>query len=219
MKLSAPDDVDVDPQDDVEREAAHGRSAVAVTPANDGGARVLDAAAETSERLSLEDPVADVGVDVFLLADVDDGRTRALARAWDPSRWTHRVGRQRRALLKAWEAAVAYSIDLLQQHVDPSSEVLWAVGWCFDPGVEAKAVNARDGHVFAVNPVDDAGRKRFRVSDRADRLRLLGLAMHEVAHVRSDRHDELFAGTLTELLSVVDQREADRRIRDAASSR
>jgi hypothetical protein len=150
-----------------------------------------------------------VGFDVFLLSDAADARVRRLARAWDPSRWT---GGRRRALLLAWKAAVEVAMRLLLAHVGGDG-VRWTVGWTFDVGVQAQHLQVGDGHVLTLNPVGDSGRAAFHLTRRGDRQRLLALALHEVAHVVVDGHDEAFAGLLTDLMAAVDVAAADRAIR------
>ena len=151
------------------------------------------------------------------MADARTARVRKLARAWDPSFWDERTGRRRRALLLAWKAAVSTALDLLVARHPELGEVLWTVGWTFDTEVKAVHRSAGKGHVLALNPVDEAGTMRYQISRRADRQRMLAIALHEVAHVGVENHDERFASLLTALFGELDPVEADRCMRDAAA--
>jgi hypothetical protein len=163
-------------------------------------------------------PRNNVGFDVFMIADSSDARVKKLARAWDPTGWDERTGKRRRALLMAWKEAISIGLDALVAYNKDLGRVMWTVGWVFDSGTHALHRSQGEGHVLALNPVDETGATRFHTSQRNSRQRLLALALHEVAHVVIDTHDERFAGLLTELMATVDQVDADRRIRAASST-
>lgn len=158
---------------------------------------------------------AELGFDVYLLADARTTRVRRLARSWDPSFWGPRTGRRRRALLLVWKEAVALALEVLVRSHPEVGSVTWTVGWTFGT---ARAVHRDlgEGHVLALNPVDEDDTTRYRVSRRADRHRLLAVAVHEVAHVAFDGHDETYAQLLTELFGELDVAAADRALRLAA---
>jgi hypothetical protein len=159
-----------------------------------------------------------VGFDVYLMADANDARVRKLARSWDPSTWDTTTGKRRRALLLAWKAAVGHAMDVLIKQRPSLGRVMWTVGWTFDTDVEAVHRSAGDGHILALNPVTATGTTAYQLSRRASRQKLLAIALHEVAHVVVDGHDEAFAGLLTDLFAAVDMAAADRVIREAASA-
>ena len=69
-------------------------------------------------------------------------------------------------------------------------------------------------HGLLLNPVDAAGRARFKLSDPASMKTLIAEAIHEVSHVAGDRHDECFASTMTNLVAAIRDREIERDIRD-----
>lgn len=151
--------------------------------------------------------------DVFMLAREADTRVRQLARVWNPAGWDDTTGRNRRKLLVAWQAAVGFALDELVRIRPDLQQVLWTVGWVFDADVDAVHRLMGDGHVLALNPVDELSRTRFTLNDRADRRRLLALAKHEVCHVVAvDRHDEAMVNLYTDLDAALDPVAADRTI-------
>lgn len=162
-------------------------------------------------------PERSLGFDVFLLAERNDARVRKLARRWDPTFWGPATPKNRRALLVAWKAAVGFVLDELLQRPAAAGlgRVLWTVGWTFDLDTQAEHQNVDDGHVIALNPVDEDGTIAFRLSSRSDRQRLLAAAAHEVTHIVHADHTEAFAGALTDLFGAVDVSAGDRAIRRA----
>lgn len=198
--------------------AATSGTSVALQPGNAAAAAKATPVARGHGRTSPEIPeAADLGFDVFLLADSADTRVRKLARLWNPSGWDIAVGRRRRALLLAWKGAVEVAVDALVAERPQLRRVCWTVGWTFDEGVEALCRDLGGGHVLALNPVDRDGTTKFKVSDRDSRRRLLALATHEACHVAVDGHDEDFAGLLTDLHARIDPVVADRHMRRVAA--
>lgn len=151
-----------------------------------------------------------VGFDFFLLADGTDPAQASLLRAWDPRRWS-RTPTRRAALLLAWVGCIEYGIELLVARALITGPVRWTVGILASSEAVAVCRSDATGHVFAVNPQPHAG--RYVLGRAADRRRLFAAALHEVAHLCGDGHDERFAGVLTELYGAADPREADRRMR------
>lgn len=195
---------------------------VGVTPANGAAAKHMAEAAYRPADLhaaaSANPEAVDthLGFDVFLMADTRSARVRRLARAFDPSYWNERTGRRRRALLLAWKEAVAVALESLVELHPELVQVLWTVGWTFDSESRAAHRNLGDGHVLVLNPVTPSGALAYQLSRRGDRRRLLAAAVHEVAHVAIETHDEDYAALLTGLFGQLDPIEADRRVRSAS---
>jgi hypothetical protein len=198
-----------------------GSQVVAVTPANLAALANQALATPTpgfaAAAARLPQPTSALGFDVFLFSDCSDTRVRRLARLWDPSNWGITTGRRRRAVLLAWKRAVEIGLDQLVRLHPELTSVLWTVGWTFDAETDAEHRGTGGGHVLALNPVTKDGRTAYQLSERMSRQRLLALALHEVAHVAVDGHDERFAKLLTELVAAVDPTEADRALRTAAA--
>lgn len=197
-----------------ERHAEPAIAAAGPTPPR--GARLGAPAAAPAAPTAGTSVASGLGFDVFLLADTLDTRTRRLARTWSPAAWTPRNGVRRRALLLTWKAAVTYVLDTLVAQRPELERVSWTVGWVFDADMRAVHRLAGQGHILALNPVDEGGRCAFRTTSSADRRRLLALAAHEACHVIAAHHDERFAGLLTDLYAGLDPLVADRAMRTAA---
>lgn len=157
-------------------------------------------------------------------------RTRAAIRRNDPRKWDVAEGRGRapRALLSAWTAACSVAVEALLKLRPSTDEFSWTTGWVFSVpeetqqgdryravSVEAMCQTERGVRRFLLNPVDQDGTLRYSVSDSRDRQRLQALAMHEVAHVLEDYHNETYAGILTDLMKEFDTAAANRRMKDA----
>jgi len=151
----------------------------------------------------------------------------------DPRNWDEATGkgRQPRALLVAWTEACAVAVKTLMKVRPSTSEFQWTTGWCYDTAKEEDQGDRirdvvtralyieQDGKcAFLVNPVTEKGKLAFNPSDRADRQRLQALAMHEVAHVLVDWHNEAYAGVLTDLMEHYDFQEAHRRMKNAVKA-
>ena len=83
-------------------------------------------------------------------------------------------------------------------------------GPAFEQGLVTRAT-----HVLALNPVDDNDVTKYRITDRRDRQLMLSVALHEVAHVAVDGHDDEFAGVLTGLIGALDPAATGRAMRAA----
>lgn len=191
---------------------------VTVRPANQAAYTNLAAGIGVSDGLfAVDEPqVPDLGFDVFLLAESNDARVRRLTKQWNPAGWDHRTGARRRALLLTWKAAVGYCVDVLLKQKPHLERVAWTVGWTFDTDVEAVHKGSENGHVLALNPVFDDGSRKYSVSARKDRMKLLAIAAHEVTHIIEGDHNEAFASHLTDLFGALDPIVADRILRDAS---
>jgi len=190
---------------------------VPVTAANEAAYAHQEARrkADGTHRRFAELPSHTLGFDVYLLADASDARVRKLARAWDPTGWDENNGLRRRALLTAWKSCVAYAMNLLVGVHPELGRVLWTVGWVFDTDVRGLHRSSGGGHILALNPVDGNDVTRYKITSRVDRQLMLSIALHEVAHVAVDGHDEKFAGVLTSLIGAVDPAAAERAMRTA----
>jgi len=167
-------------------------------------------------------------VHVSILSSND--RTKAAIRRNDPRKWDVASGKGRapRALLAAWTAACSVAVETLFKLRPATTSFDWTTGWIYsvpeqvDQGdryrsasVEAMCQRENGDIRFLLNPVRDDGSLRYSVSDARDRQRLQALAMHEVAHVLQNYHNETYAGILTDLMKEFETGDANRRMKDA----
>ena len=153
------------------------------------------------------------GGDVFLSAPQGGRRLAGVVRTWDPRNWGDGEQAKRR-LLEAWQASCSVAVDALLECHPEAGSIAWTVGWLFDDDARAGHRRIDGGHILFLNP--EPGR-RWKLRQPSDRRQLLARALHEVAHIVVDGHDEDFAAVLTDLFSTVDPRAADRAISDATS--
>lgn len=126
-------------------------------------------------------------------------------------------GRNAELLHGAWTAACRTAISaLLEQYpaMRDHSTMTWVSGFVFDRDMRACHTQFGDiSHGLLVNPVDEAGRMRFRISDPQSMKVLAAEAMHEVTHIATRWHDEDFARILTTLVATIRDREMETAIR------
>lgn len=149
---------------------------------------------------------------------------KAVMRRYNPRNWSAEkgLGGDAAALQAAWQVCCNHAVKALMR-VEPNNEELssgkinMATGWLFKPSqkqyvgpnyvdyrVAAQYTKKNDVHVFLVNPVNDDGKKSFKLSSQKDMQKLMSLALHEAAHICSQRHDEYFSELLTKLIGVFD---------------
>lgn len=99
---------------------------------------------------------------------------------------------------------------LLELHQLLNHSACFAIGFLFDEDNEAEFEDGRFGPVYYINPSvvvrqqlsgSRSLRKRFKLTERH---RLLAIAVHEIVHgLGYYRHDEEYAGRLTDVMGVV----------------
>ncbi len=167
----------------------------------------------------------------------------AASRRWHPENWgvvNHAFGRrglQMYQTLMGWTSACRQAADLLRMSGAIRSDASLKIipGWCFckpgEDGADALMQDLGDGQ-FAImlNPVLPGGGAKFMLSSmagdfaqsepgrgghRRHGLRsIAALACHEVAHIASAWHGEVYANVLTNMMQLMDQTEFCRKIQD-----
>lgn len=170
--------------------------------------------AGTREIPDMPDRMPQVAVHV---ADPSPGQRSSIRRHL-PETWMTDGGEGRSAELlhAAWTGACRHALETLSK-VTPetlSPDDRFVTGFVFDRNMMGchKSIGPVP-HGLLVNPVDDGGRARFHLSDPASLVELAALAIHEVTHVVHSRHDEDFAGLMTDLFSRTRQADMLRAMR------
>lgn len=187
---------------------------------------------EEQVEVDFERRIADLN-DVVIHVENTNPSIRGAIRRNDPVNWdvSSGKGRQPRSLLVAWTEACRAAVDALMKVRPSTSEFPWTTGWCYDVATDqhqgdrtrqyvTKALySCVDGTcAFMLNPVTQEGKLAFNPSNPEDRQKLQALAMHEVAHVVEEWHNETYAGILTDLMQVYDFREANRNMKAAVKA-
>ena len=130
-----------------------------------------------------------------------------------------RRGMTARKLLAGWTAAIEACAEALGRVLERKNERLQAAvspGMVFSKDFAGLAVRIDHGEWgILMNPLDENGRCRFRISEAADYRRLTALAAHEVCHLMVGPHNEDFAALLTDVVGEIDQRKVCGDIRKA----
>jgi len=127
-------------------------------------------------------------------------------------------GRTAELLHAAWTAACRHAIGVLAEiypHLSHDSSETWITGFVFDRnmlGCHMSAGQVR--HALLLNPVDEQGRLRFKLSDPELMKEMVATAIHEVTHIVHDWHDEAYANLLTRMMGKIRDRDIEREIRD-----
>jgi hypothetical protein len=152
----------------------------------------------------------------LLIDDVTPDQRRVIEK-YHPDHWadggfgTFSVQR----LLSVWTEAMRLSVErLMEQHQDMDRAVRLRCGFVLGQSQQACLKEQSDGSYLAlINPIDAAGKPRFRLTDQQDRKKIAMLAMHEACHLLSDLHTEYFALALTELAGSFRDIDFDRNLR------
>lgn len=156
---------------------------------------------------------------LLYVADPTRGQRASLGR-YKPGTWVEEgtSGRNAELLHAAWTGACSYMMSVLSEVV-PSfgaySDERWAAGFVVSgkaQGMHKSMGNIRHG--LLINPVDENGLQRYKLSSVADLKRMGAIAAHEVTHCIYDWHDEEYAGLLTELMGASYDRDLLRAMKD-----
>lgn len=126
-------------------------------------------------------------------------------------------GRNAELLHAAWTGACRHVLEVLARtspDISPAHEHRWVSGFVFDRDMLGchMAIGGIP-HGLLLNPVDERGRARYRLSDPDSIKQLISIAIHEVTHAVSRRHDEIFASVMTDLVSRIRDRDIEQSIR------
>jgi hypothetical protein len=147
-------------------------------------------------------------------------RHRMTSAIWrmTPTNWVDGKGARGRKILAAWTVAVGDVVQKLMTIYPRLDEFEWCAGFRFGypkwewnnkrnangPVRTHASHEVRDGvHAFLINPMtDDCTALAYNTGAAADRDRLITIAIHEVGHVVTSRHDSEFAMVTTELHAI-----------------
>lgn len=171
--------------------------------------------------------------DVHVSILTTNEKTRAAIRRNDPRKWDTSTGKGKvpRALLASWTTACAVAIETMMRLRPSVRSFNWTSGWVYsvpedtDQGDRYRQVSIQamcqieDGEYrFLLNPIREDGTLKYSINSAKDRQRLQALAMHEVAHVLEKRHNEIYAGVLTDFMQEFDFKDANQRMKEAVSA-
>lgn len=156
---------------------------------------------------------------VIHLADPTPAQRQASTR-YEGATWCQFGGEGRNAelLFAAWTAAIKHTLGKLAEmrpDLMMGQKDRWVPGFIFDRDMLACYRSDDLAHQFLVNPVDEDGAARFKLSDPTSLKQLISEAIHEVSHLAAHRHDETFASVMTRLVGAIRDREIEKDIRDA----
>jgi hypothetical protein len=138
---------------------------------------------------------------MMISLDSDNAKIIRAAKSFQQENWVEGGGKKKK-LLAIWTAACSAALDAYTElHSDAT--VCWLPGFLFSDETRAQCDSENGTHSLLVNPVDSDGKFAFKISKLEDRVRLISMAIHEVAHIKYSYHDEDFAGECTELTSKV----------------
>lgn len=157
--------------------------------------------------------------DVYMHVVSTNEKTRAALSRHHPKKWDTGTGKGRliKAQLAAWTAACAVAVDTLRDARPGLDDFEWTTGFVValpEDTYEGDASRQRviaglhkkdgDAHVYLFNPFDEAGNLVYKLTNPADRQKILTIAMHEVSHTIASSHNESYALTLTDLVERMD---------------
>lgn len=150
--------------------------------------------------------------------DTQNINIRRASESWNPLNWRKSGGRwpadvqAKIALLRAWQECCAYMIELYAATFKVERAIRWTTGWTFSDLNFAECRKLTAGHAFLLNPLNNEGALCVNYRSIHDRKNLLGKALHEVCHIDTQYHDSVFSDRMTQMVCIMDQTEALRRI-------
>ena len=141
---------------------------------------------------------------------------KAARRRFDPTLWAGpgSEGRTAELMHAAWHAACRHALETLAALRPEIQDQQWVAGFVFDTGyigLHREVANVRHG--LFLNPVDEAGRMRYQLSEPASMKRMIAVAVHEACHVVHDWHDEQYAFLLTQMMGEIRDKDIEADIR------
>ncbi len=174
--------------------------------------------------------------DTVIRVETTNEKTKSAPRQYDPNNWSAETGKgkQQHALLAAWTASVALALEALFEVRPAVDPVNWRAGFIFDveeltwqldatrPSRTYAECVIEDGppsiHQFLVNPVTDDGKPDYDLTKEEEVWRLISNAIHEVAHVLQQSHDERYANLQTALTGKVFPATAIKRVQQSTAA-
>ncbi len=172
-------------------------------------------------------PIAEDIPSVQLVIDSENPLIHRAAWRYHPKNWIYaptrgggfvRQGADIYKLMRIWRIALEEALHGYFVLRPQASAFQWGLGWVLSDDTEGLFKSVEQARVFLLNPVDDKGRVRFRLSSRASIKRIMAVAKHEVAHLERNWHDETYASFLTDLDAQYDEARVFSRIRREISA-
>jgi len=113
------------------------------------------------------------------------------------------MGGKKRKLLMMWYTICQHVIEVFLDNMSSEEYVDWQVGFLFSDKNDAMHWADNGIHALLLRPVGEDGKLCFNLRSFEDRVRMITLACHEVAHLDTSYHDERYASVLTSLISRV----------------
>jgi hypothetical protein len=167
--------------------------------------------------------------DIYISMESTNAKTKSAARRHHPKTWDVESGsgKAMRSLLSVWTAACKVSMENLFAIRPAMADVNWSTGFIYslpDSVYEgdkarkvatlAQCVKLESGDFrLLINPVNEDGTLRYSLTNERDLRRVLAMAIHEVAHVLEQYHNETLANLLTALGGEVDPKTAFKRMK------
>lgn len=141
-----------------------------------------------------------------------DEDVKKVAKLYDPETW--KGGETRMKLLKIWKMAVELAAECYAEFTKQS--VCFGIGFLFSDEAEAQYRKVEGVEYILINPLNKENKMRYSVNKRESLSEILVLATHEICHMASNRHDETFSHSFTQIMKEVMKREGDlwRRVRE-----
>ncbi|NTF17466.1 hypothetical protein G6L37_03465 [Agrobacterium rubi] len=168
--------------------------------------------------------------DVYINIIKANEKTKAALARHHPRKWDPETGKGRilKAQLAAFTAACGCAIETLRIIRPGLKDFNWMTGFVMDlPEQTFEGDTSRfrgaaaaylkdektDASVYLINPFNEDGSLRYRMTVPQDRRRIMANALHEVAHTVVDYHNEVYALTLTDLVEYFDFEDTNRRMK------
>lgn len=135
----------------------------------------------------------------IIVNEYNDAEVAAVVSKFDPVHFTGNENRYK--LLKTWHLILQFIIDIFAEKTN--LEFNWGIGFLFTDDRAAECRIMDDVYYLLLNPITFGLKIKYSINKKPDLAELVSLAQHEVAHIASMRHDEVFANVLTDLNTAI----------------
>lgn len=149
--------------------------------------------------------------------DVTNSKVKKVINRFYPSNWdlygedklvngqykVIRKGVENFKLINIWKIICEEVLKCLMKTNFSPESINWGVGFIFSEKYEAMNLTENGINNLLINPVNDNGIMRYKISKKSHLIELITLAIHEISHIISRYHDENFASVMTDITKNV----------------
>lgn len=159
---------------------------------------------------------------IKIMVETENNNVHKVINRYNPNNWRYtringklvRQGSNMFKIISSYRIAIEEALRAYLYLRPNSDPFYWGLGWLFSDDTIARVAREGGNRIFFINPVDENGNLKYKLSSKKDLKRIMAIAKHEVSHLEEKWHDEDFARFLTNLDSEYNETTVYRRIKD-----